>query len=115
MCANCSFSIVLFYNDPTDFKDEYEALFIKPVTKGDTKPLPLIVFPHGGPHATFTPDFSLYNACLCKLGFAILGGKVLFLYVVISDSVSVWGSTLPRSPNHSPFFVPLLRKKLPLS
>lgn len=39
---------------------------------------PLIVFPHGGPHSAFLSDFSLSSACLCKLGFAILGGKVYF-------------------------------------
>ena len=45
--------------------------------KDETKP-PLIVFPHGGPHSAFLSDFSLSSACLCKLGFAILGGKVYF-------------------------------------
>lgn len=45
--------------------------------KDGTKP-PLIVFPHGGPHSAFLSDFSLSSACLCKLGFAILGGKVYF-------------------------------------
>ena len=50
---------------------------MKPVKTGDTKP-PLIVFPHGGPHTAFTSDFDLANACLCKLGFAILCGKVTF-------------------------------------
>ncbi|XP_078343278.1 acylamino-acid-releasing enzyme-like isoform X2 [Oculina patagonica] len=58
-------------SDDSDFKDEYEAVLIKPVFKDDTKP-PLIVFPHGGPHTAFTSDFFIYNACLCKLGFSIL-------------------------------------------
>lgn len=59
-------------SENSDFKDEYEAIFIKPVSRDETKP-PLIVFPHGGPHSAFMSDFSLYIACLCKLGFAILG------------------------------------------
>lgn len=42
------------------------------MSRDETKP-PLIVFPHGGPHSAFMSDFSLYIACLCKLGFAILG------------------------------------------
>lgn len=54
-----------------DLRDEYEAVLTKPVVKGDTKP-PLVVFPHGGPHVAFTSEFSLYTACLCKLGFSIL-------------------------------------------
>jgi len=77
-----------FYVDPTDLRDEYEAVLTKPVVKGDTKP-PLIVFPHGGPHVAFTSEFSLYTACLCKLGFSILNGKVFvrnpsfFLLIII--------------------------------
>ncbi|RMX52916.1 hypothetical protein pdam_00010942 [Pocillopora damicornis] len=59
-------------SENADFKDEYEAVFIKPGLKDETKP-PLIVFPHGGPHSAFLSDFSLSSACLCKLGFAILG------------------------------------------
>ena len=71
-------NLTLLFIDPTDFKDEYEAVFIKPVEKDDKKP-PLIVFPHGGPHTAYTSDFFLYGACLCKLGFAILCGKAAFL------------------------------------
>lgn len=58
----------------TDFQDEYEAVLIKPVMKDNKKPA-LIVFSHGGPHTAYTLDFSLYQACFCKLGFAILSGK----------------------------------------
>ena len=64
----------MFFIGPTEFKDEYEAVFTKPVLKDEIKP-PLIVFPHGGPHTAFTSDFFLYSACLCKLGFSILNGK----------------------------------------
>ena len=59
----------------TDIQDEYEAVFLKPVTTSGKKPK-LIVTPHGGPHVNFNSNFSLYNACLCKLGFAVLGGKI---------------------------------------
>ncbi|KAK2550944.1 Acylamino-acid-releasing enzyme [Acropora cervicornis] len=55
-----------------DIQDEYEAVFQKPVTTSGKKPK-LIVMPHGGPHVNFNSNFSLYNACLCKLGFAVLG------------------------------------------
>ncbi|KAJ7379447.1 hypothetical protein OS493_016688 [Desmophyllum pertusum] len=58
-------------SEQSDFKDEYEAVLMKPVMKGDTKP-PLIVFVHGGPHVACTSDFFLYSTCLCKLGFSIL-------------------------------------------
>ena len=70
------FSLFFFCADPIEFKDEYEAVLMKPTLKKDTKP-PLIVFPHGGPHVAFTSDFSLYSACLCKLGFSILNGKAI--------------------------------------
>ena len=59
----------------TDIQDEYEAVFQKPVTASGKKPK-LIVTPHGGPHVNFNSNFWLYNACLCKLGFAVLGGKI---------------------------------------
>lgn len=58
-------------SENSDFKDEYEALLLRPVMEDDTKP-PLIVYPHGGPHSSFAGDFGLPLACLCRLGFAIL-------------------------------------------
>ncbi|XP_067024177.1 acylamino-acid-releasing enzyme-like [Acropora muricata] len=59
-------------SETSDIQDEYEAVFQKPVTTSGKKPK-LIVMPHGGPHVNFNSNFSLYNACLCKLGFAVLG------------------------------------------
>ncbi|XP_015764968.1 PREDICTED: acylamino-acid-releasing enzyme-like [Acropora digitifera] len=58
-------------SETSDVQDEYEAVFQKPVTTSGKKPK-LIVTPHGGPHSNFNSNFSLYNACLCKLGFAVL-------------------------------------------
>ncbi|KAM7437971.1 hypothetical protein ABFA07_012488 [Porites harrisoni] len=58
-------------SEQSDFQDEYEAVLIKPVMKDNKKPA-MIVFSHGGPHTAYTLDFSLYQACFCKLGFAIL-------------------------------------------
>lgn len=55
---------------------------MKPVTVGDTKPS-LIVFPHGGPHATYAPEFSLLIPLFCKLGFAILVGKFTFIDIYV--------------------------------
>jgi len=74
-----STGLIVFCIGPTDYKDEYGAVFVKPVIEDDAKP-PLIVFPHGGPHTTYTSDFFLSSACLCKLGFAILNGKVAFRF-----------------------------------
>lgn len=48
----------------------YEAVLVMP-EKSDTKP-PLVVFPHGGPHTSFTEGYMLYTACLCASGFAVL-------------------------------------------
>ncbi|XP_073229262.1 acylamino-acid-releasing enzyme-like isoform X2 [Porites lutea] len=58
-------------SEQSDFQEEYEAVLIKPVMKDSKKPA-LVVFSHGGPHTAYTLDFSLYIACFCKLGFAIL-------------------------------------------
>lgn len=75
LASHChGYEFVFFFADPTDFKDEYEAVLMKPILKEDTK-APLIVFPHGGPHVAFTSEFALYSACLCKLGFSVLNGK----------------------------------------
>ncbi|XP_068714262.1 acylamino-acid-releasing enzyme-like [Montipora foliosa] len=58
-------------DESSDFQDEYEAIFLRPVVT-DEKKLPLIVFPHGGPHVNFKSEFFLPIVCLCKLGFAVL-------------------------------------------
>ena len=71
----------------TDVQDEYEAVFQKPVTTSGKKPK-LIVTPHGGPHSNFNSNFSLYNACLCKLGFAVLGGDDLKIMILLSHSAT---------------------------
>ena len=70
-----NFAILVHF---TDFQDEYEAVLIKPVMKDNKKPA-LVVFSHGGPHTAYTLDFSLYIACFCKLGFAILSGKSSYM------------------------------------
>ena len=44
--------------------------------------------PHGGPHVNFNSNFSLYNACLCKLGFAVLGGDDLKIMILLSHSAT---------------------------
>ncbi|CAM9363535.1 unnamed protein product, partial [Bubo scandiacus] len=48
----------------------FEALLLSP--PDDTAPHPLVVCPHGGPHATFDARWRPSMAALCRLGFAVL-------------------------------------------
>ncbi|XP_062826169.1 acylamino-acid-releasing enzyme [Anolis carolinensis] len=56
------------YTDQT-----FEAVLLSPqVSKEREKTFPLIVSPHGGPHAVFDACWHPTMACLCQLGFAVL-------------------------------------------
>ncbi|XP_010559919.1 PREDICTED: acylamino-acid-releasing enzyme [Haliaeetus leucocephalus] len=48
----------------------FEALLLSP--KDGTAPHPLVVCPHGGPHAVFDARWRPSMAALCRLGFAVL-------------------------------------------
>ncbi|XP_072203563.1 acylamino-acid-releasing enzyme [Excalfactoria chinensis] len=48
----------------------FEALLLSPT--GGTTPHPLVVCPHGGPHAVFDARWRPSMAALCRLGFAVL-------------------------------------------
>ncbi|NXC48395.1 APEH enzyme, partial [Penelope pileata] len=48
----------------------FEALLLSPT--GSTVPHPLVVCPHGGPHAVFDARWRPGMAALCRLGFAVL-------------------------------------------
>ncbi|KAK3101343.1 hypothetical protein FSP39_002866 [Pinctada imbricata] len=49
----------------------YEALYLAP-KNSNLKDLPLIVFPHGGPHSAHSTTYSIFNAQFLLSGFAIL-------------------------------------------
>ncbi|XP_037124119.1 acylamino-acid-releasing enzyme isoform X1 [Syngnathus acus] len=51
---------------------DFEALLFKPKEEKDGAKLPLIVYPHGGPHSVTVADWLLSPAVYCKLGFAVL-------------------------------------------
>ncbi|XP_076339326.1 acylamino-acid-releasing enzyme-like isoform X2 [Tachypleus tridentatus] len=53
---------------------EYEAILVKPKKHGDEilHSVPLIVWPHGGPHSLIIPEYALYPIVFAKLGFASL-------------------------------------------
>uniref|UniRef100_A0A665V080 acylaminoacyl-peptidase n=1 Tax=Echeneis naucrates TaxID=173247 RepID=A0A665V080_ECHNA len=51
---------------------DFEALLIKPKEVKDGIKLPLIVNPHGGPHAVFVGEWLLSSSVLCRMGFAVL-------------------------------------------
>ncbi|XP_074734818.1 acylamino-acid-releasing enzyme-like [Strix uralensis] len=56
---------------PTAHGDQaFEALLLSP--PDGTAPHPLVVCPHGGPHAIFDARWRLSMAALCRLGFAVL-------------------------------------------
>ncbi|XP_015730063.1 acylamino-acid-releasing enzyme [Coturnix japonica] len=48
----------------------FEALLLSPM--GGNTPHPLVVCPHGGPHAVFDARWRPSMAALCRLGFAVL-------------------------------------------
>ncbi|KAL8212288.1 UNVERIFIED_CONTAM: hypothetical protein K2H54_042378, partial [Gekko kuhli] len=51
----------------------FEALLLRPQgSRQGGKGFPLIVSPHGGPHAIFEACWRPTMACLCQLGFAVL-------------------------------------------
>ncbi|XP_064523998.1 acylamino-acid-releasing enzyme-like isoform X2 [Pseudopipra pipra] len=52
---------------------DFEALLLSPLD--GTAPHPLIVCPHGGPHAIFDARWRPSMAALCRLGFAVLLGE----------------------------------------
>ncbi|XP_062977153.1 acylamino-acid-releasing enzyme-like [Elgaria multicarinata webbii] len=51
----------------------FEAVLLSPRgSKKGEKAFPLVVSPHGGPHAVFDACWRPTMACLCRLGFAVL-------------------------------------------
>ncbi|XP_069822608.1 acylamino-acid-releasing enzyme [Dendropsophus ebraccatus] len=50
---------------------DFESIFLKPKNIPSDGQLPLVVFPHGGPHSTFVSEWMLFPAVLCKMGFAV--------------------------------------------
>jgi len=47
----------------------FTAHYVGPVSGQD---VPLVVFPHGGPHGVYTTIFKTFSMFLCKLGYGIL-------------------------------------------
>uniref|UniRef100_A0A0V0G8W1 Acylamino-acid-releasing enzyme n=1 Tax=Triatoma dimidiata TaxID=72491 RepID=A0A0V0G8W1_TRIDM len=56
----------------TDLVRDYSAVYFGPPVDSDVKELPLIVWPHGGPHSATTNAYSLLCNFFAQLGFAIL-------------------------------------------
>ncbi|KAG9470447.1 hypothetical protein GDO78_017783 [Eleutherodactylus coqui] len=50
---------------------EFESIFLKPQNVPPGGSLPLVVYPHGGPHSVFVSEWMLFPAVLCKMGFAV--------------------------------------------
>ncbi|XP_067011010.1 acylamino-acid-releasing enzyme [Anabrus simplex] len=57
--------------DPSALCKTFCALYVGPESAQDRE-VPLIVFPHGGPHSTFTNSFSMEVALFGLLGFGVL-------------------------------------------
>ncbi|XP_064604620.1 acylamino-acid-releasing enzyme-like [Liolophura sinensis] len=59
-------------NENEKFPDvDYEGILVLP-TGSKQEALPLVVFPHGGPHTCFSSGFALYFSLLARCGFAVL-------------------------------------------
>lgn len=48
---------------------KYEAVLLSPESTNES--VPLIVWPHGGPHSAFISGFDLYRVAFAKLGFVV--------------------------------------------
>ncbi|XP_068109014.1 acylamino-acid-releasing enzyme [Hyperolius riggenbachi] len=51
---------------------DFESIFLRPQSATLEEKVPLVVFPHGGPHSIFVSEWMLFPAVLCKMGFAVL-------------------------------------------
>uniref|UniRef100_A0A1E1X5B5 Acylamino-acid-releasing enzyme n=1 Tax=Amblyomma aureolatum TaxID=187763 RepID=A0A1E1X5B5_9ACAR len=60
---------ILQFSPPDETHVIFEATLVTPKNETD---LPLIVWPHGGPHASFHAGFNLYPILFVKCGFAVL-------------------------------------------
>uniref|UniRef100_A0ABM0MWV3 Acylamino-acid-releasing enzyme-like n=1 Tax=Saccoglossus kowalevskii TaxID=10224 RepID=A0ABM0MWV3_SACKO len=68
-----SFTPKVDNTDPRFSGLDYEAILLKPANLLDSKSsLPMIVWPHGGPHSALVAEFLLFPVALCRLGFAVL-------------------------------------------
>ncbi|CAG8571800.1 13355_t:CDS:10 [Funneliformis mosseae] len=56
---------------PVPNNNNLEVIFIRPNEISEGTKLPLLVFPHGGPHSVTTPDIRLYITTLVSLGYAV--------------------------------------------
>lgn len=77
----------MFYEKQNIFLiDYYNAFYYGPPSSETNKMIPLIVYPHGGPHSAVFNDFSIEFNFFVSLGYGILAvnyrgstGKI-FLY-----------------------------------
>lgn len=60
---------ILQFSPPDETNMIFEATLVTPKNETD---LPLIVWPHGGPHSSFHAGFQLYPILFVKCGFAVL-------------------------------------------
>ncbi|XP_053325401.1 acylamino-acid-releasing enzyme-like [Spea bombifrons] len=51
---------------------DFESIFLKPQNIPVEHKIPLVVYPHGGPHSAFVSEWMLYPAVMCKMGLAVL-------------------------------------------
>ncbi|XP_075040012.1 acylamino-acid-releasing enzyme [Mixophyes fleayi] len=50
---------------------QFESILLKPRNTPKEGRIPLVVYPHGGPHSSFVSEWMLFPAVLCKMGFAV--------------------------------------------
>nr|CAH7731579.1 unnamed protein product [Callosobruchus chinensis] len=67
---NCTYQYLDLITEGDDC-NSFNAIYLGP-KDGKEKSVPLIVWPHGGPHSSFTNNFILQGAMYLKLGYAIL-------------------------------------------
>ncbi|XP_063296776.1 acylamino-acid-releasing enzyme-like [Pelobates fuscus] len=50
----------------------FESIFLKPQNIPAESKIPLVVYPHGGPHSAFVSEWMLFPAMMCNMGLAVL-------------------------------------------
>uniref|UniRef100_A0A8C5MM49 Acylamino-acid-releasing enzyme n=1 Tax=Leptobrachium leishanense TaxID=445787 RepID=A0A8C5MM49_9ANUR len=51
---------------------DFESIFLRPQNISPNSKVPLVVFPHGGPHSAFVSEWLLFPAVMCSMGLAVL-------------------------------------------
>ncbi len=79
----------------SDRSDVLEAIIVTPKKKEGK--LPLVLFPHGGPHGSFTTDYSAMVLGFVKSGYAVAMGIYFDSVYFLKFGSELYGVTWVRA------------------